>query len=82
MKNLMFFINQSSLIGKQVSIPLNNYSLGFVYPSSKFRSEVLMRYTATTHMEKKTKIFKGEAIGCLNSEYELIYFKILHNSMS
>jgi hypothetical protein len=41
-----------------------------------------MRYTATTHMEKKTKIFKGEAIGCLNSEYELIYFKILHNSMS
>jgi len=40
-----------------------------------------MRYTATMHMEKKTKIFKGEAIGCLNSEYELIYLKILYTSV-
>lgn len=40
----------------------------------KIRWEVLMCYTATTPMEKKMKIFRGEAIGCLNRECdELVY---------
>ena len=32
-----------------------------------------MRCTATMLMVKKMKVFKGEAIGCLNREYEVIY---------
>lgn len=32
---------------------------------------MLMFYTATMLMEKRMKIFKGAAIGCLNSKYEL-----------
>jgi len=31
-----------------------------------------MCYIATMPMEKIMKIFKGEATGCLNREYELI----------
>lgn len=33
-----------------------------------------MSYIATMPMEKIMKIFRGEAIGCLNREYLLIIF--------
>lgn len=41
-----------------------------------------MYYIATMLMEKKMKISRGEAIGCLNSEYELIYWLYLCNYFS
>jgi hypothetical protein len=45
--------------------------------SFKYRWEVLMCYTATMPMEKRMKIFRGEAIGCLNREYgDIFYFLI------
>jgi uncharacterized membrane protein YagU involved in acid resistance len=36
-----------------------------------------MFYTATMPMEKRMKIFRGEAIGCLNREYgDILLFNI------
>lgn len=43
---------------------------------------MLMFYTATMLMEKRMKIFKGAAIGCLNSKYELCtLFMYMHSTL-
>jgi hypothetical protein len=48
--------------------------------SSNFRLVVLMCYTAIMPMEKRMKTFKGVAIGCLNSKYELTYISHFYHA--
>ncbi|KAL4579748.1 hypothetical protein LXL04_015913 [Taraxacum kok-saghyz] len=45
--------------------------LKVVFLKISFRLEALMCYTATMLMEKRMKIFRGVAIGCLKSEWKL-----------
>ncbi|CAJ1936057.1 unnamed protein product [Sphenostylis stenocarpa] len=46
----------------------------FLFDRKVLRWEVLMCYTATMPMEKKVKIFRGEAIGCLNRECDVLVY--------